>query len=883
MALWRQITRGLRALVNRTAADRKVADEVEHYLHEATAAFQAEGLSPEEAQRAARRHVGHLPAVVEEVRDAGWETIVERLAIDVRYSVRRLLNSPGFAVVCVCTLGLGIGAVTAIFSAVKPILLDPLPYPHADRIVTIWDVGTERSRADVTFGTYRETAERSRSFDSLAVMKPWLPTLTGIAQPERLDGQRVSAGYFRVLGVAPALGGDFRQSDDRPGGSNVAMLSDGLWRRRFGGDRAIIGRQIRLNDDPYTVIGVMPGRFENILAPSTEAWALLQYDPSLPPEGREWGHHLRLVGRLLPGTDLDSARRDLEAIARSRVEAFTRPAWAALDYGFIVTSMHDEMTRDTRPTLLAVAAAVLLLLAIAAVNVASLLLARSAERRGELAMRAALGASRTRLVQQLLTDSLVIALLGGAAGVAVAGAGIRALVALSPDGLPRADAIALDWPVLAFAFAVSTAIGFAIGTIPAAHVVRDDIHARVEQMSRRTVPGRRRARGALVIAQVALALVLLVTAGLLLRSVQRILAIDPGFSPEALLTMQVQTSGRRFDDDAVTNRFFADALAAVRAVPGVSAAAFTSQLPLTGDLDTYGVQLESAPAVRPDDDHSAFRYAVSPGYFEAMRIPLRRGRLLDERDTDRAAPAVVIGASLARRRFAGRDPIGQRVHVGPTDRPWYTVVGIVGDVRQTSLAVSQADGVYVTNAQWPFADMARWLAVRAKGDAAALAPTVRQAIWQVDKDRPIVRVATMDGLVARSEAQRRFTMILFETFGLTALVLAATGLYGLLAGSVTERTREIGVRAALGASRLDILALVVRQGMMLTAAGAAAGLIASALVSRGIVTLLYDVSPLDPLTYAAVAALLFAVAAFASAIPAARAAWIDPSVTLRSE
>jgi len=295
------------------------------------------------------------------------------------------------------------------------------------------------------------------------------------------------------------------------------------------------------------------------------------------------------------------------------------------------------------------------------------------------------------------------------------------------------------------------------------------------------------------------------------------------------------------------------------------------------------VQLESAPAAGPDDDHSAFRYAVSPGYFEAMRIPLRRGRRLDERDTDRAAPAVVIGESLARRRFAGRDPIGQRVHVGPTDRPWYTVVGIVGDVRQTSLAVSEAAGVYVTSAQWPFADMARWLVVRAKGDAAALAPAVRQAIWQVDKDRPIVRVATMDRLVARSEAQRQFAMILFETFGLTALVLAATGLYGLLAGSVTERTREIGVRAALGASRLDILALVVRQGIMLTAAGTAAGLIASALVSRGIVTLLYDVSPIDPLTYAAVAAILFAVAALASAIPATRAAWIDPSVTLRSE
>jgi putative ABC transport system permease protein len=883
MSLWRQLSRGVRVLANRTAADQDVADEVEHYLDEATAAYEAQGLSTEEARRAARRHVGSPALVREQVRSYGWENAVETLAADLRYGIRQLRSDPGFTAVGVITLALGIGAITAIFSAVKPVLIDSLPYPHAERLVAIWDTDRDRSRADVTFGTYRELVERTRSFDALSALKPWQPSLTGAAQPERLDGQRVSAPYFRVLGVRPVLGRDFQPSDDRVNGPNVVILSDGLWRRRFGADPTIVGRQVTLDDDAFVVVGVMPATFENVLAPSCEAWSLLQYDDSLPRDGREWGHHLRMVGRLRPGVATSQAAQELDAIAHSGVEQFSRPLWASLESGLLVRSLHDDVTRGSEAALTAVIGAVLLLLAIACVNVTNLLLARGAERRGEFAMRAALGAVRGRLVQQLLTESLLLAGLGGLGGLMVASLGIRAIVALSPPGLPRTGAMAIDGAIFIFACGITTMVGVVIGVVPAVHALRNDLHPRVEHASQRMVAGHQWARRSLVVAQVAIALILMVSAGLLLRSVQRLLAINPGFAAAHVLTMQVQASGHRFDDDRSTEQFFTNALEAVRGVAGVSAAAFTSQLPLSGDVDLYGVHLESVPENASSDDHSAFRYAVSPGYFQAMGIPLRRGRLLDARDIAGAPPAVVIGESLARRRFAGRDAIGQRLHVGPTDRPWFTVVGIVADVRQTSLAIGQAEAVYVTNAHSHFADRARWLTVRAKGDPAALTTSVRNAIWGIDKDQPIVRVATMEHLVAASEAQRRFALTLFETFGVVALVLAAAGIYGLLSGSVTERTREIGVRAALGASPGDILELVLRQGMTPAAFGVAIGVTAAALVSRGLTTLLYGISALDPVSYLSGTVVLLAVAAIACGIPARRAAAIDPAVTLRSE
>jgi putative ABC transport system permease protein len=552
--------------------------------------------------------------------------------------------------------------------------------------------------------------------------------------------------------------------------------------------------------------------------------------------------------------------------------------------GLIVNTLQDDVTSGVKPALLAVLGAVVLVLAIACANVTNLLLARGAQRRGEFAIRVALGAGRTRMLRQLLTESLLLAVMGGALGMVVAEFGVRALVALSPPGLPRVGVIRIDGAVFAFALGITTVIGVVVGLIPALQASRKDLHIGLQQSSHRTAGGHQRVRRTLVVAEVALALVLLVSTGLLLRSLQRLFAIDPGFDTSHLLTMQVQTSGPRFDNDA-THRFFEQALEAVRQVPGVTEAAFTSQLPLSGDLDDgYGVHFESSPTGNPEADSGAFRYAVSPGYLETMAIPLRSGRVLNSHDGAEAPPAVLISESLARSKFGNEDPIGQRLRIGPNDGPWNTVVGVVGNVKQTSLEVAQTDAVYMTNRQWGmFPDRARWLVVRARGSAATLTPAIKQAIWSVDKDEAIVRVATMDDLLAKSAAERRFALILFESFGFAALVLAAVGIYGVLSGSVTERTREIGVRLALGAQRSDVLGMVLRQGVTLTLSGIGIGLLAAWAATRVLSTLLYGVSATDPLIFGGVAVLLIVVALLACFLPARRATKVDPLVALRHE
>jgi putative ABC transport system permease protein len=798
---------------------------------------------------------------------------------DIRFAIRQARKNPGFVTAAVVILGLGIGASTAIFSAVNPILFEPLPYPQANRITMIWDI-YQGARSDVTFHTYRELAERTRSFDSLAVMEMWQPAMSGQHEPERLDGQTVSAGYFRVLGIRPILGRDFQASDDQFKGPKNVIISDRLWRRRFDANPNIVGQQVKLDDVQYTVIGVMPAAFENVLAPSAEIWSPLQYDPShiTDHDSQEWGHHLHMIGRLPTGFSLNQARRELDVIARSPVPEFPRPRWAALHNGFIADSLQREVTRGIEPALLAVLGAVLLLLSISSVNVANLLLARGVQRQGEFAVRSALGATRITLVRQLLTESLLLAAFGGAFGIAVAQLVTRLLVALSPHDLPRVAAIGVDGMALAFAVGVTTLVGVAVGLVPALHVSRGNLQPGMQRASGRTSGRHEWTRRSLVVAEVALALVLMVSAGLLLHSLERLFAVDPGFETANLLTMQVQVSGHHYDDSAAAGRFFEQSLEAVRRVPGVIAAAYTSLLPLSGDrYGEYGAHFE--------DDHAydVFRYIVTPGYFEVTGIPLRSGRLLNDDDKAGAPPAVLISESLAKKQFARQDPIGKRVHVGPINRPWYIVVGVVGDVKQTSLAEGQPDAVYIAAEQSWFVDQTKSLVVRTLGNPTALASQVRQAIWTVDKDQPVVRVATMDELLSATAAQRRFSLIVFQAFALTGLILCATGLYGVLAGAVSERTREIGIRSALGAAPGDILALVFRQGMALSVLGTAIGLIGAVAASRALANLLFGISSLDPLTYFGVIGLLLGVSAMACWVPARRAAKVDPSITLRAE
>lgn len=876
--------RKLRMLFRRKSFAREFAEEMAFHREQVERELREEGMACEDAHYTALRRIGNDARLREQTRDL-FSFRFEDVLHDLRYALRQLRKNPAHTSTVILILGLGIGATTAIFSAVNPVLFKSLPYTEPKRITMLWERYSDGSPLFVAFATFHGVRERSRSFDALAAMKPWQPTMVGKTQPERFEGQRVSADYFRVFGIAPAIGRNFEAADDLPHGPRVVIFSDALWRRRFAADPAIIGQQITLDGDLYTVIGIMPASFENVLAPSAQIWAPLQYDPSLPPDSREWGHHLRMIGRLRADVTRQQARSELDVILRTWGQLYARgynesggpPA------GVLVNALQNDLTRDVKPALVAILGAVGLVLLIACVNVTNLLLARGAQRSSEFAMRSALGASRARLTRQLLTESFLLALIGGAAGLLLAGVGVRALVALVPAGLPRATAIRVDGTVFAFTLTITAIVGLIVGLVPAMHSNRGDLNQVLHGSGRIAGSRHHLTRRTLVVAEVALALVLLISAGLLLRSLQRLFSVDPGFDASHLLTMQVQESGHYYDSDANRLLFFKNALEAVRAVPGVVSADYTGQLPLSGDYEVYGVQFEG----KDQSMEAGFRYAVTPGYIQTMRIPLRRGRLLNDSDTTGAPTAVLINESFANRMFPGQDPIGRRVRLGPDadheDRPWTTVVGVVGDVRQVSLATAGEDAFYVPTTQWPWADDVLSLVVRTQGDAAALAPSIRNAIWSVDKDQPIVRVATMQSLLAISEAQRRFTLILLETFALVGLVLAVTGIYGVLSGSVGERTREIGIRSALGASRRAILALVMRQGMQLASLGIMIGLLAAVLSSRALVTLLFGISHVDPLTYFGVVGLLLAIAAIACWLPAFRASRIDPAITLRAE
>ena len=892
MSLWRQLTHGLRGLLQ-TEKNQELGEEIQHYFEEATAVWKSRGLSAEDAKRAARLELGNMTVAQEQVCSDGWENVIRTFSSDIRFAGRQLRNHPGFTIVGILTLALGIGASTAIFSAVNPILFEPLPYPQPSRILMIWST-FQGARSEVAFGTYRELAERGRSFDAMAIFEPWQPAITGGAQPERLEGQSVSAGFFRVLGVSPTLGRDFLASEDAFNGPKVVILSDKLWRRLFRSDPAILGKTIRLDDNNYTVVGVMTRNFKDVLMPSAELWTPKQYDLRQITSDFNtgaWGNHLRMLGRLKPGVNRLQGVEELAQIARTPWAQFPRPRHASLQHGLIIDSLQDDIAHTVKPALLAVLGAVILVLAIAWVNVVNLVLERGSQRRGEFAVRGALGASKRRIVRQLITENLLLASFGGAAGIAVAIAGLRTLIAVSPAGLPRREAIAIDPSAFFFAFAITAIVGIAAGLMPAIHITRDDLQSSLQQNSRSSVGGHAWTRRVLVVIEVAFALILLVSAGLLMRSMRRLLAVDPGFNPSHLLTMQVQSFGHQFDDlpsapgvgSDRRRRFFEQSLDAVRRVPGVQQAAFTSLLPLSDDppvAGRYGAQFEDED---PQTGHNVFRYAVSPNYCQTMSLHLFSGRCLDERDTAAAPQSALISESLARSHFGSQNPLGKRLHVGPRDRPWYTVVGIVGDVKQTSLAINQPDAVYISTEQTWFADDTLSFVIRTRDNPAALAPVIKSAIWSVDSNQPIVRFITMDRMMSITEAERRFVLILFEAFGVVALMLAAIGIYGVLSGNVAERTREIGVRAALGASRGNILALILRDGMRLTAFGIAIGLCGALAAAQAITSLLFGTSPLDPIAWTVVVLMLVSVSAIACWAPAWRASRVDPSITLRAE
>ena len=642
----------------------------------------------------------------------------------------------------------------------------------------------------------------------------------------------------------------------------------------------MVGRTVELDGRPYAVVGVMPRDFENVTAPDARAWTLLQYDPTAASfDSREWGHHLDMIGRLRAGASLDDARAETDRIARTPGPAFPRPEWAALDNGVPVRLLRDAATADARPTMWIFLGSVALLVLVTCANLTLLLLARGARRRGEFAMRGALGADRVRLARYLLTESLILSTAGGVLGFILAQVGVSVLLALGP-ALPRLQGIALDGTALVFTLTLTTLVGVVFGLAPGLH--RSAAHPQaLREAGRGSARRGRRTRRALVVAQVAMATVLLVGTGLLVRSTHRLFSQPLGFDADGVVVVQVYGTGLA-SGDANIHGFFDRALDAVRAVPGVAYVAETSQFPLSGDNDVYGVT--PADGVSAEGAvGNAFRYAVSPGYLETLGVRVRRGRSLDADDVAGAPGAVVVSEGLARRLWGDGDPIGRTVQVGPPRPDPFTVVGVVDAVPQSALGAGDEGAFYVTAHQWHWADRVRWMVVRAEGDPLALVPAIRQAVWSVDGNQPVVRAQTARALVAASEGRRRFVLLVMSAFAAAATALAVLGLYGVVSGMVLERTPEMGVRAALGAPRESIVGMVLRQGVGLTAVGVGVGALGAMAAGGTLATLLFQVSPADPVTYVAVAALLLLAAGAASFVPAARAARVDPVRALKTD
>ncbi len=802
---------------------------------------------------------------------------------DLRDAFRSLRRAPGFAVLAIAVLALGLGAGAAMFISTRALLLDAVPYPDAERLLVVSDRGPDGSGAHLAFGTFREVSERARTFQSAAVLRDWTPTLTSAAEPTRLDALRVSAAYFDTLGIRPAIGPGLAPEHDRPGGAALAVLSDSIWRDRFGASAGVVGSEAEFDGKAYRIVGVMPPGFRDVLQPGTQVWALLQYDASLPAAGREWGKHLRMVARLRADTTLDAARIELERIGASTVSAFARPQHADLARGLIVDSLQGQVTRSVRPGLLASGLAVGLLLLIACVNVANLTLARSAQRVGEFEARSALGASALRLMRQQLIEVLLLVAAAAPLGLWLAQLGLVVLADVSglPAGAERPRAI--DARAIAFSSATALLVAAAIAFVPMLRTARIGRRDSPHRHGSRVMGNARKARGALVVVEVALSLVLLVCAGLLMGSLQRLFSISSGFSPENLLSLQLHATGPDHIDDAAVERHFQRILETARGVPGVASAALTSQLPLSDDLDEFGVRFESVPG-DVGEAYNALRYAVSPGYTETLGVPLRQGRGVGPVDTESANRVVVLSQSLARKQFGDRSPIGQRLRIGDPQGPWFTVVGVVGDIKQTSLASDQTDAVYVASTQWHFADRVRSLVVRHRGASGAnLIPALREAIWSVDPRQPVSRIVALDDLIEGSATERRTALLIFSTFGLAALILASMGIYGVLAVHVAERTREIGLRMALGARPTVVARSLLGGSLILIGVGLVCGILLALGSTHVLQSLLFGITATDPATFLLAALTLGSIGLLACAVPLRQALTVDPAQALRRD
>jgi len=819
------------------------------------------------------RRVAPVPPPVE----ARWTT---GLGHDVRYALRTLTHSPGFAAVAILTLALGIGANTTIFSVLHAVVLRPLPYADSARLVNVGEA-QDGHTGTVGFTTVVDWREQTQSFEGLALVRTFTPTLVTNGEPERIPGVRVTANYFALLGIKPAIGRDFTADEDQPDRWRVVIISDGLWRRRFNTDPSVVGRTFHMSDSDYQVIGILPPTFEPLISEHyyqrADIWAPLGYAVGGDSACRSC-QHLRAIGRLKPGVTIDSAERDVNRVhdgLRARFPGDYRSATR-----MAVTFLADELQGDIRPALAALMVAVLFVLLIACANVANLLLARISRREHDLSLRAALGASRARIVRQLLVESAFVSLGGGLLGVALSAVAVPVIVRLTPFVVPRLGDARVDMRMIAFAFALSTATTLFFGLLPALRATRSNLSPALAGDGRRTASAPTSAARRLLIAiDVALAVVLLAGAGLMIRSVWRLMAVNPGFDPNGVLTLEIAMNGARYAKDSQVVITGDAILDQIHALPGVTAAALAGQIPLGGNFDTRAFRVEGRPISA--DDLQVERYSVTPEYFSAMRIPLVRGRLFTDTDREGAQLVVVVGERTARLVWPNEDPIGQRVRFGGKDGPLYTVVGIVGDVRHYEMAKPPTPQFY--SPQYQFTDSFLIVVVKTTGDPRSLVADVRRAIWSAASDVPVFGVDTLSDLVAKSVGSRRFVMILLELFGAVALLMTAVGIYGVISYSVAERTREIGVRSALGATRGDIARLILRSGLATVVAGLASGCVMAFALTRYLQSSLFGVSAADPLTFSGVIVALFGVTLAAQALPAARAMRVDPVVALRQD
>ncbi len=883
MRWWSELMYLIRKL-NRRRAEQEAEEEIQTHLELEALEKIETGLSPEEARHSARRAFGSIALAREESRAMWGFMTLEILWQDVRYGARMLARQPGFTLAAVIVIALGLGANTAIFSVANTVLLRPLPYQNPDELVMVWETAPKLGfpHNNVAPANFIDWREQNRVFAEIAAFGDSSVSLTGRGEPERIEGERVSAGLFPLLGIPPALGRVFTPEEDSPEAPRVIVLSHSLWQRRFGGDPAIIGQRLTLDYHPYTVIGVMPAHFR-FPGREQEFWLPIAFEPE-EAAGRG-DHYLNAVARLRPGVKRQQAQAEMDVIATRLEQQYPQ---TNTEQGIALVPLHEEFVGNIRKPLLILLGVVGFLLLIACANVTNLLLARATARKKELTIRAALGASRLRLARQLLTESILLALSGGLAGTLLAVWGVDLLETLVPENLAQARGIMIEWRVLVFSVAVSLLTGVVFGLLPALQVSRQKLTEALKEGGQKGAGGnsRGRLRGALVVGEIALSLVLLAGAGLMIRSFYRLTGVDPGFQPDKALAMRMQLSGEKYGDPVKRRVFYDQMLQQLQAMPGVQAAGVITQLPLVTQGLSFSFSMEGQPPLPSADlPQAAFR-VISQDYFRAMGIPLMRGRSFTPQDTADAQGVAVINRTMAERFWPGQEPLGRRFKIGSSDNPnpWLVVIGVVGDVRQTSLDQTLKPEMYVSHLQdRRFFAIPRDLVVRTTGDPLAMAAAVRGEIWKLDKDLPLFRVQTMEQILSVSVAGQRFNTLLLTVFAALAIILAAVGIYGVMSYATTQRTHEIGIRVALGASARDVLGLVMRQGLILTISGVTVGLAGAFALTRVMTGLLFGVSATDPLTFIVIALLLTAVSLLACYIPALRATEVDPMVALRSE